>query len=124
MSTFIPRLALVFLVACGGASPTPTPQPDPQPQPQPTDPVLSDDGHHFRTQRVYEGDCMPQGSRGGCHTITLRPDGTFDNFLFDAMISGTYQIDDRVVTLTQGGGTEQLTLSDDYGKLGELPLKP
>jgi hypothetical protein len=126
MSAFVTRLALVLLVACGGATPAPQPQPDPQPQPQPADPVLSDDGHHVRVDRVYEGQCMPAGTRGGCHTITLKADGTYENFLFDAMIRGTYEIQDHVVTLSgQGTDTpEQLTLSDDFGMLGDLPYKP
>jgi hypothetical protein len=107
------------LAACG-------PKSKPEPTTPPETSVLSDDGTHVRAERVYEGECMPEGSRGGCHTVTLRPDGTFDNFLFDAMINGTYEIHDHtlVLTLTDGTGMEEMTFSDDYSQLGELPLKP
>ena len=92
-------LAAVLGVACGStskssSSTTPTPASD-----------VTADGR-FTKELVYEGECMPAGSRGGCHTVTLRPDGTFTNFLFDAAIQGTYTV--------EGSGT----------KLDALTLKP
>lgn len=83
-------------------------------------------GGHFTVEHVYEGECMPAGTRGGCHRVTLRVDGTFQNFLFDAAVQGTYNIDGRTVTLIGNGmaNTEQLELSADGKLLGKLPLKP
>ena len=68
---------------------------------------------------------MPAGSRGGCHTVTLRPDGTFTNFLFDAAVQGTYTVEGSSVTLT-GPDPEPvvMTLSADRTKLDSLSLKP
>jgi hypothetical protein len=86
---------------------------------------LSADGTKVAVERVYEGDCAPAGSRGGCHTITLRPDGTHRNFLFDAAIEGTYTIANGTVKLTGSDPsmTEELPLSADGTMLGTLALK-
>ena len=113
-------LALVFTAACG-SSPAPTPTTTPLPPPA-TEPAH--DPHHVDAERTYEGDCMPAGSRGGCHTITLRPDGTFRNFLFDAAMTGTYSIDGTTVTLKGPSEPIVMTLSDDGKKLDTLALKP
>jgi hypothetical protein len=119
---------LVGLAACGGKSHPPSTSNESGAGADDTDttpPAPSVvEGGHFAAERVYEGQCAPAGSRGGCHTITFRPDGTFDNLLFDAVISGTYTIEDHIVVLTDGGGgSNQMTLSDDYGKLDDLDLK-
>lgn len=115
------------LAACGGGT-TSSPAPDnttSEPGEPDVESPLTADGRHFAADRVYEGQCAPPGSRGGCHTITLHADGTVDNMLFDAMISGTYEITDHTLVITTSdGGVEELELSDDYAKLGDLDLKP
>lgn len=117
-------ILLIALVACGAPSaPTTTPGATTSPPPLPG--YLSADGTRFATERVYEGDCMPAGSRGGCHTLTLRPDGTARNFLFDAAVDGTYSIHGSTVTFV-GTGTDmrdELPLSEDGKTLGSLALK-
>jgi hypothetical protein len=95
--------------------------------PPPSGGELTADGKHFAVERTYKGECAPAGSRGGCHTITLRPDGTMRNFLFDAAILGTYEITGNVVALTGSDASmpvEKLTLSADRTRLGELQLQP
>lgn len=69
---------------------------------------------------------MPAGTRGGCHTITFYPDGTYRNFLFDAAVTGTYAIAGSAVTLTASDPamTQTLTLSADGAMLDTLALKP
>ena len=69
---------------------------------------------------------MPAGSRGGCHTITLRPDGSYRNFLFDAAMEGTYTIAGSAVTLVASDPamTQTLTLSADGTMLDTFALKP
>jgi hypothetical protein len=111
-------MLLLCLAACGSSSGTPTTPSTPTTTPTPTesDSVLSADGTRVSTERVYEGDCMPAGSRGGCHTITLRPDGTYRNFLFDAAMSVK-------MTASDPGMVEELPLSADGSKLGTLSLK-
>lgn len=113
-------LALLTAAACGSSHPTPAPPPPPA-----EDALLGPDGHHVAKERVYEGDCMPAGTRGGCHTVTLRPGGTYRNFLFDAGMEGTYSIDGLVVSL-KGPDPEPITmtLSADGTKLDSLSLKP
>jgi hypothetical protein len=114
--------SLVLVAACGGPAKQ---QPVPMgiPDDHPTGAVTADG--KVNEERVYEGECAPPGSRGGCHTITLRPDGTYENFLFDAAIHGTYEIHDLTVTLhATDAGTEELVFSPDFGKLGDLVLKP
>ncbi len=116
-------MLLILLAACGA---TPSPTTTPTPTPTPTQPgYLSADGTRVNAERVYVGDCAPAGSRGGCHEITLRPDGTYRNFLYDAAITGTYTIAGTTVTLTgdDPAMSEQLTLSPDGEKLGTLTLK-
>lgn len=68
---------------------------------------------------------MPAGGRGGCHTVTLRPDGTFRNFLFDAAMEGTYSIEGSSLAL-KGPDADPIvmTLSEDRTKLDSLALKP
>ncbi len=57
--------------------------------------------------------------------MTLRPDGTCRNLLFDAAIDGTYTIDGTTVTL-KGPDPETITmtLSADGKLLDQLALKP
>jgi len=124
MIRMTPWMMIAGLAACAG-----TPDPATVRVPaaaSPTQPsgLLGPDGVHVATERVYQGDCSPPGSRGGCHTLTLRPDGTYRNFLFDAAIPGTYRIDGTTVTLTSTDTamTEQLTLSPDGTTLGTLTL--
>ncbi len=109
----------LFAAACGSSPKPPTTTP-----PAPAGDVIGTDGH-FTQERVYEGDCMPAGSRGGCHTVTLRPDGTFRNFLFDAAIEGNYSIEGSSVAL-KGPDPDPvvMTLSEDRTKLDSLTLKP
>lgn len=117
------RFLAIALVtaACGTTPKRPVSPPAP---PAGAGEVIGADGH-FTKERVYEGDCMPAGSRGGCHTVTLRPDGTFRNFLFDAAIEGTYSIEGSAVAL-KGPDPEPIvmTLSEDRTKLDTLTLKP
>jgi hypothetical protein len=115
-------MLIVGLAACG-SSPGPTTTSPPPSSQGPA--YLSADGTRVSAERVYEGDCMPAGSRGGCHTITLRPDGTYRNFLFDAAVNGTYVITGNIVkmTATEPAMTEELALSADGATLGTLPLK-
>lgn len=111
------------MAACGStATPTSTTTPPP------AEPAayLSADGTHFAAERVYEGDCMPAGTRGGCHTITFRPDGSYRNFLFDAAMEGTYTIAGSTVNLAASDPAmnQALTLSADGTKLDTLTFKP
>ena len=121
--TMLARWMLIAcLASCGGASKATAPS---VPAPTPTPDYLSSDGTRVRAERVYEGDCMPAGTRGGCHTITLRPDGSYRNFLFDAAVEGSYVITGSIVkvTATEPAMTEELELSPDGTKLGSLTLK-
>ncbi len=119
-------LAVMSSVGCPGQPAPARPQTaQPPPPSQPTG-ELTLDGKHFATERVYQGECMPAGSRGGCHTLTLRPDGTFRNFLYDAAILGTYEIQGTEVALRGGDASmpiERLTLSADRTRLGDLQLE-
>lgn len=116
---------LVCLAACGGNPGPATPTEPATPAPTPGAAYLSADGTWVSAERVYEGDCMPAGTRGGCHTITLRPDGTYRNFLFDAAVQGTYVIVGGVVKMiaTEPAMAEDLALAADGSMLGTLPLK-
>jgi hypothetical protein len=118
-------LALLTAAACGGSSPGPSTTPTP-PAPAPAaEALLGPDGKHVAKERVYEGDCMPAGTRGGCHTVTLRPDGTYRNFLFDAAMEGEYTIEGNVVSLSRPEPEPiKMTLSADGTMLDALPLKP
>jgi FlaG/FlaF family flagellin (archaellin) len=116
---------LAVLVACGPkATPPSTPVAD---SPAPTSPAqtspMTADGKHFATERVYEGRCAPAGSRGGCVTITLRPDGSYHNVQYDMAIDGTYTIDDHTLNMTGPDMGEQMTFSPDFEQLGDLTLK-
>ena len=77
---------LALLAACASTAPAPSSAPapsttavDPPAKQEPATSVLAMDGKHVAAERVYEGRCAPKGSRGGCITITLRPDGTYKN---------------------------------------------
>ena len=110
-------LGLALLAGCPKPSAIP---------PKPPVEQLTANGKHFATERIYEGECAMVGSRGGCHTITFRPDGTYRDFLFDAGIEGTYEISGTDVTLTSTDTTlppEKLTLSADRAQLGALTLE-
>jgi hypothetical protein len=114
---------LVLLVACGPKATAPSTPVNSDPStPAQTSP-LGPDGKHVAAERVYEGRCAPAGSRGGCVTITLRPDGTYRNFLYDAAIDGTYTIVDHTLTLNGPSGNETMTFSADWEKLDDLALK-
>jgi len=117
------RWMLIAGIAACSAAPDPTTTP--VAPPVRAGDVLGPDGTHVASERVYQGECSPPGSRGGCHTVTLRPDGTYRNFLFDAAIEGTYRIEGRTVTLRgpDPGASEQATLSADGTMLGALTLE-
>jgi hypothetical protein len=121
-------MLVVLLVACAPKATTPSntaadPSASaPAPAPEPGS-IVGPGGKHVATERVYEGKCAPPGSRGGCITITLRPDGTYKNFLYDAAIEGTYSISDHTLTLEGPAASEHMTFSPDYEKLDELALK-
>lgn len=91
--------------------------------------MLGPSGIHFATERVYMGDCAPAGSRGGCHSITFRPDGTYRNMLYDASIDGTYKVSGEpsgttvIMTASDPDMTQELALTDGGTKLGALVLK-
>ncbi len=114
---------VVLLAACGSKAATPSNTAvDPPAQTAPS--PLGMDGKHVAAERVYEGRCAPPGSRGGCFSITLRPDGTYKNFLYDAAIEGTYSISDHTLTLEGPSASEHMTFSPDYEKLdNDLVLK-
>ena len=122
--------ALAPLAGCPAPAATPAPvEPtptttDPQP-PASTDPVLTADGRHFAAARTYQGECAPAGSRGGCYSLTLEPDGRFRHMLLDAAVSGTYVIAGDQVQLTPDGAAppQSLPLSPDRGKVGDYVLK-
>lgn len=120
---------LVSVAACSGSNGSstgapPTTAPAPAPAPAPVSSVLSADGKHFAAERVYEGNCAPAGSRGGCYTLTLRPDGTMTYFMLDAGVEGTYEIQgDKLLLSPSGGNLEPFTLSSDYARANDLPLK-
>lgn len=97
--------------------------PDPQPG---GDPLLTADGKHFAASRFYKGECMPAGSRGGCYSITLEPDGTYSHMLLDAAMRGTYVIEGDQVNLIPDGDAQRqtLTLSADRTKLGDFTYEP
>ena len=122
-------LLLAVLVACAPKAATPpAPVGDPPATAAPTPPaaaLLGPDGTHVAVERTYEGHCAPEGSRGGCVTITLRPDGSYRNFQYDMALEGTYTISDHTVTLAgpEPGMTEQMTLSADGEKLDDIALK-
>lgn len=118
-------LAAAALAAAGCPSRAVTPAPPPVVQ-QPTDSDLTADGKHFAVSRVYKGECMPAGSRGGCYSITLDPDGHYRNWLLDAAISGTYEIAGAEVRFTPEGDAppSTMTLSADRTTLDDYRFEP
>lgn len=118
-------LAVATLASAGCPSRAVTPAPPPVVQ-QPTDGDLTADGKHFAVSRVYKGECMPAGSRGGCYSITLEPDGHYRNWLLDAAISGTYEIAGAEVRFTPEGDAppSTMTLSGDRSKLDDYTYEP
>lgn len=73
-----------------------------------------------RLDATFTGECMPQGSRGGCYSLTLRGDGTFTEVLLDASQSGTYEIKGNTLVLTYPKGAREpqtLTTSDGWKTL-------
>lgn len=123
-------ILLVAVLGCSGPStstktsePMPTPT-EPAPPVQQNDGVFTADGKAFAAERVYEGNCAPAGSRGGCYRLTLRPDGSMEYFMLDAAVRGTYVIEGDTVTFTPADGQAQkLALSADRTMVGELKLK-
>jgi hypothetical protein len=89
-------------------------------------PSPSPEGSFVTEDMVYQGTCAPPGSRGGCHSITLHPDGRYTEWLYDAATGGTYTIDGDTVTLTASTPemSRTLTFSADRSQLGELTRKP
>lgn len=90
------------------------------------DPVLTADGTHFAASRTYQGECAPAGSRGGCYSISLEPDGSYRQVLLDAAITGTYVVSGATVQLTPGGAAppSTMTLSADRTKLDDYVYQP
>ena len=109
------------LIAAAGC-PVSSGKPVVQQPPTGGDPLLTADGKHFAASRTYQGECMPAGSRGGCYSVTLDPDGTYRHMLLDAAMRGTYVIDGDQVTLTPDGDTDvqTMTLSADRLRLGDF----
>ncbi len=138
MRTITPSILFSILVAAplagcvasstsGGTGPTVNDHRDEGSGETPAATGLSADGRFVAIERLYKGDCAPAGSRGGCHTITLMPDGTYRNFLYDAVITGAYEIKDGVVTLkavADGVVDQTLPLSADLSMLGEFVYQP
>jgi hypothetical protein len=115
---------VIVLGACGG-SPAPHHAPG-SGSGSGSGSILGADGTHVAVERTYVGHCAPPGSRGGCLTITLRPDGTYRHVFYDAAIEGTYTISGNTVTLSgpSSGEGETMTLSADGTRLGEMMLRP
>lgn len=117
-------LLVILLVGCGPKTTTPSNTAVDPPASAPEAPsIVGPGGKHVAAERAYEGRCAPPGTRGGCITITLRPDGTYKNFLYDAAIEGTYTISDHTLTLEGPSASEHMTFSADYEKLDDLTLK-
>ena len=64
----------------------------------------------------------PAGSRGGCYSVTLDPDGTYRHMMLDAAITGTYQIDGSTVAFKPNGEAQPttMTLSADRTRLDDF----
>lgn len=107
-------------------APTPTPPATTQAPPTGTDPLLTADGRHFAQARTYQGECAPAGSRGGCYSITLEPDGRFRHMLLDAPLGGTYVVEGDQVRLTPDGeaAPSAMTLSADRARLDDYVYQP
>ena len=124
-------LLMCLLIGCAPAAPAasgspPPPEPVAVPAAPPAPPAApATQARHFETERVYEGNCAPAGTRGGCYRLTLRPDGTMAYLMLDAAVKGTYVIDGDTITITMAPGeTQQFALSADRTMAGELKLKP
>ncbi len=124
-------LSLTACVASSGPAPTGTTTPPTTTPPREVPPVatpsfLSADGRTVASERTYKGDCAPAGTRGGCHTITLRPDGTYRNFLYDAAIEGKYEISNSTVHLAGPApdSDQHLALAADGSMLGDMAYEP
>lgn len=109
------------LIAAAGC-PSSAAKPVVQQPPTGGDPLFTADGKHFAASRTYQGECMPAGSRGGCYSITLEPDGSYRHVLLDAAVSGTYAIAGDDVSLTPDGDMppQTMTLSADRSRLGDF----
>jgi hypothetical protein len=123
-------ILLVAVLGCGGPNTsTKTSEPMVPTPTEPASPTQNDgtftaDGRHFAAERVYEGNCAPAGSRGGCYRLTLRPDGSMEYFMLDAAVTGTYEIAGDTLTFTPTDGqAQQLAISADRTMVGELKLK-
>lgn len=115
--------SLLFACKSNGTSSTSTTPPTTTTDP--STPTTGEPGTATSTviteERVYKGDCAPAGSRGGCHTLTLRPDGTFTEWMYDAGLNGTYTIDGNTITLTGGESVPRtLEISADGTKVGDF----
>ena len=113
------------LIAAAGC-PASSGKPVVQQPPTGGDPLLTADGKHFAASRTYQGECMPAGSRGGCYSITLEPDGTYRHVLLDAAVTGKYAIAVDEVSLTPDGDMppQTMTLSADRSRLGDFAYQP
>ncbi|MBE7454250.1 MAG: hypothetical protein HS111_36985 [Kofleriaceae bacterium] len=127
--------ALPLLAGCPARSVAPPPTaPEAGPPPSPSrptsiDPLITADGRRFAAERTYQGECAPPGSRGGCYSITLDPDGRFRHMLLDAAMTGSYEVVGDEVRLTHDGEAPPATLrlSADRTRLGDyvyLPAQP
>lgn len=114
---------LVAPLALTAGCPARAVTPPPTPVTPAGDPMLTADGQHFATTRLYQGECV--GGRGGCYSVTLEPDGSFRNMLLDAAILGTYVIAGDQVQLTPNGAPPStMTLSADRTKLDDFVYQP
>lgn len=118
--------ASLSLAACvvhtnGGSTPPP-----PGDRPPAPDPMLTTDGQHFAASRTYQGECAPAGSRGGCYSVSLEPDGSYRHMLLDAPITGTYVIAGDKVNFTPASAAppSSMTLSADRTHLDDYVYQP
>ncbi len=123
------RLALASLAVVAGCpqrSVAPAPPAIEQPAPASSDPLLTADGLRVSASRTFQGECAPAGSRGGCYSVTLEPDGRFRHMLLDAAITGTYVVEGDLVRLTPDGEAPPSTmrLSADRTRLGDYVHTP
>ncbi len=123
MKTFLRSVlaaaATLSLAAC--IVHTKSPPPPPHGEQPVVDPMLTADGRHFAASRTYQGECAPAGSRGGCYSVDLQPDGSYRHMLLDAPITGTYVIAGDQVNFTPAGAAppSSMTLSADRTKLDD-----
>lgn len=72
-----------------------------------TKPGLAVDGKHFAAEVMFEGECMPAGSRGGCYRFVFSPDGRARHLLLDAWDTGTYRIEgDAIIYRSAAPGSQ------------------